>query len=115
MKRIGLLVLLAAGVATPALAGPALEETGYAADAIAKGNYSAAEAQLRSSAEQGDVAALVNLAEIYHATNRSAEADRLYREILQRPRESLATTNGWSRSSHTLARAGLKRMRYAGR
>ena len=115
MKRIAPLVLLASLTPAAAWAGADLESSRYAADVIANGDYGAAEAQLRQNAAERDVPALVNLAEVYRATSRAAEAQALYREILALPLEELATTNGWTRSSHTIARAGLKRIGYAGR
>lgn len=114
MKRI---VLFAALCALPgiAAAGAPYQEfrTGgydpYAADAIARGDYIAAEDRLlrRLDANGQDVSAMINLASVMVATQRVARASSLYEQVLASDEVVLQSFDGSPISSHQLAQRVL--------
>lgn len=82
-----------------------------AAQAISDADYGAAEARLERAVARGssEPAVLINLAQVYYKTGRSADASDLYRAILARPNVQMALPDGSPAWSHDLATRGLKR------
>lgn len=112
MKKL----MFAALCATPALAvaapWPEANPTGYdpyAADAIQRLDYDAAEQRLvrRLDADGSDVSALLNLAAVMGATNRVARASYLYEQVLEADNVLLSLPDGSPVWSHELAQQGL--------
>lgn len=109
-------MLIAAACAIPAAAsaeprlGP--QPTGfdpYAAAAIERLDYDAAEARLagRLADNGGDVSALLNLAAVMNATEREPRAWALYEQVLSAENTRLALPDGSPVWSHDVARSGL--------
>ena len=104
-----LIVGVAAGVASPALAGGDLHN-GYTQ--IRAGDYVTAEriitAEMRNAAKDTDL--MLNLATVYVRTGRTEQARALYQTILLMPEDEMDLSASQSMSSHDLARAGLSRI-----
>lgn len=105
--RASSVLIIAAVVATPALAK---DRSGYTA--IAAGNLSQAEATL--SAERAIFPrrpeVLLNLAAVYARTDRAAQARALYDDVLASEPVALDLANGGTVSSHEIAQRGLSRL-----
>jgi len=112
------MVLLTAICALPgiATAGVPYQESSaggydrYAADAIVRGDYAAAEDRLvrRLDANGQDVSAMLNLATVMAATQRSVRASLLYEQVLAGDEVILETYDGSPVSSHQLADRALR-------
>ena len=92
---------------------PQLHPTGYdpyAVDAIQRADYGTAKARLeqRLAEDGGDIAALLNLAAIYMATNRAARASSLLERVLAAENLQLGDMDGKPVWSHDAALAGLR-------
>ncbi len=81
----------------------------YANQAIAAGQYAAAETKLmqRLLVAPADQPALINLGHVYRHTNRTAAANAAYQRVLARSNVRLTTVDGRPVWSHDVARAGL--------
>lgn len=105
--RTGGMLVLAAMIASPALAA---DRIGY--EAIAAGDLSRAERAL--SAERAIFPrrpeVLLNLAAIYARTNRAAQARALYDDVLTAAPVALDVADGYTLSSHDVAQRGLSRL-----
>jgi len=113
MLRIAL-ALAAMGSATAASAGTpwiAPTEDPYSAAAITSGRIVHAETRLERAVANGSTLPEVrlNLAQVYHATGRSAAATGLYQDVLAAPDVELVLANGEVAGSHALAQRGLAR------
>ena len=99
--------LVAAALATPALAA---DRTGF--QAIAAGDYRAAEETLvnerRIFPRRPEL--MINLAAVYARTGRAAEAASLYRAALSADDVEMAMPNGNVASSRRVAQRGLDRL-----
>ena len=100
-------IALASAMMIP-VAARAADDVAY--DAIKNHNWAAAEQQLKAGLQQdpGNLSAQLNLAWVYAQTGRKDEAAALYREILRRDQDRIATlsrNNG--PSMEVLARRGL--------
>ena len=106
MRTIILGVMLAAGAVSPAAAS---ERTGH--KAIAAGQWQAAErellAQRKQLAERPEL--MLNLAAIYVATSRGAEALALYRQVQASPEVAMDMADGRVVGSHAIASRGIQR------
>ena len=106
LKAAALAALMATGAAAQDFSGAA---------ALARGDYAAAEraiaAQQRLFPRDADL--LINLAQVYARTGRTAEAARLYREVAAQPDDALDLPDGRVASSHALAGKGLQRLTVA--
>lgn len=104
--KAAILGLLLAFGATEASAS---DRTGFAS--IAARDWSAAErtllAERRIYPRRPEL--MINLAAVYAATGRDAEAAALYEQVLERPAVAMDTPSGEVRSSHALASAALRR------
>ena len=76
---------------------------------IARGDYRSAELVIVSRLQVAPSAAdlLLNLAYVYRHTGRAPEARTLYRAVLSKPDEVVATNGRGSHWAHTLAQAAL--------
>ncbi len=108
MKKLAILALC--GIPVVALADPGLvpHPTGfdpYASEAISRLDYQAAETRLmrRLDADNTDVSAMLNLAAVMQATNRSPRASRLYEDVLTADNVQLALPDGSPVWSHEIA------------
>ncbi len=83
----------------------------FSAAAIAVANYDAAEAQLRARLARapGLQQAMLNLALVYRAKGKMAEANALYERVLKRPNIQLETTRETPVWSHDVAERALRR------
>ena len=84
------------------------DDVGY--EAIRNHDWAAAESQLQAGLQQepGNVYRQLNLAWVYAQTGRKAEAAALYREILKRDRDRIASLSPHGGKSMTqLAQRGL--------
>jgi hypothetical protein len=81
----------------------------FSATAINAADYATAEAQLRArlSRAPGLQQAMLNLAYVYRATGRTAEAAALYTRVLKRPNIQLETTRETPVWSHDVAQRAL--------
>ncbi len=121
MKKLAILALC--GLPAVALADPGLvpNPTGfdpYASEAISRLDYQAAETRLmrRLDADGADVSAMLNLAAVMQATNRTPRASRLYEEVLAADNVQLALPDGSPVWSHEIAENALdSRATVAGR
>jgi hypothetical protein len=106
-----ILFALASLAATSAMAAPGetVDRTGYSA--IASGNLTTAEqrivAERRIFPRRPEL--MLNLAAIYHRTDRDAEARALYAAVLDRPSVAMDLPSGAVMSSHDLASRALRR------
>ena len=93
------------------MAVPANAQAYNGAEKIARGEYAAAERDLlgRQALYPDRVDLLLNLAAVYEATGRGAEARRAYRRVVSQPDQEIVLRNGASAWSHTLAARGLGR------
>ena len=100
-------IALASAMMIP-LAARAADDVAY--DAIKNHDWATAEQQLKSGLQQepGNLSRQLNLAWVYAQTGRKDEAAALYRDILKRDQDrvaTLSTNNG--PSMQVLARRGL--------
>ncbi|HEU0044405.1 tetratricopeptide repeat protein [Sphingomonas sp.] len=106
MKKAGLAVIIAAG-----LAGSAAAADRVAYQAITAGDFAAAAQQLESERriypQRPEL--MLNLAAAYRGMGRLAEARALYSAVLSRPAVMLDRPNGDPISSRDLAVVGLER------
>lgn len=83
-----------------------------ASAAIATGDYARAErilvAERRIFPARPEL--MLNLATVYRMTNRAAEAQQLYADVLRRPDVLMDLPDQRVASSHALAQTGLERM-----
>lgn len=81
----------------------------YAADAVVAARYAEAVTMLQAHVAKDpmDESALINLAIAYRHTGRAAEAQAMYRRVLQLENVMLDTAKGRAMSSHDVARRGL--------
>lgn len=81
-------------------------------EALARGNFTAAETRLESQLAKGsrDPAVLLNLAHVYKRDGRMADAAGLYREVLTARNISMELPDGSPAWSHDLAARGLARL-----
>lgn len=81
----------------------------FAVRAIVAADYQTAEAQLsaRLARTPGLQQAMLNLAYVYMATGKTAEASALYTRVLKRPNIQLETAREAPVWSHDLAQRGL--------
>jgi hypothetical protein len=107
MMRMPLIALVAAMVSTPALASDRLGQ-----QQIAAGDLHGAEATLVAERKiyPQRPELMLNLAAVYQQTGRTAAAQDLYRQVLDRPDVSLLTPSGGAQSSHLIAERGMARL-----
>lgn len=107
MRKTIVALIGAATLATPALAS---DRTGY--QAIAAGDYSAAEATLTAERRifPRRPELMINLATVYARTGRTAEAASLYRAALSAADVEMAMPDGAVTSSRLVAQRGLDRL-----
>ncbi len=105
--RVPLIASMVAMVSTPALAGDRLGQ-----QQIAAGDLRGAEATLVAERKiyPGRPELMLNLAAVYQQTGRTAAAQELYRQVLDRPDVSLLTPSGAAQSSHIIAERGMARL-----
>jgi thioredoxin-like negative regulator of GroEL len=104
-------ILLAVAAATCAVCpAAASERTGF--QAIKAGNWQAAERVLLSQRDQfaQRPELVLNLAAIYVATGRKAEALSLYRQVQAQPDIAMDMADGRVVGSHTIASKGIDRL-----
>jgi Flp pilus assembly protein TadD len=108
MKIAALALLVAAPLANSAAADPV---DNYSATTIKMAQYTRAIARLEARVKQSpsDESALINLAVAYRHTNRSAEADALYRRVLTLEDVELDAVDGRAVMSRDVARRALMR------
>ena len=101
------ILVLAALAALPLSAAVAQDQIGF--KAIAKADYSGAEALLAPKVAAGDRApeVLLNLAAVYTRTGRNADAARIYRMVQGTENVLMEAANGAPVWSHDLATRGL--------
>ncbi len=109
MRALAILVAAGLGVGLPV---PGYAESFSGAERIATGDLNAAE---REIAEQrrvfpNDPDLLINLAHVYARTERTAEAQDLYRAVLGRPDEEMILPDGRTMMAHALASEALRRI-----
>src|SRR3954471_12728948 len=100
-------VAIASAMLIP-LTARAAGDLGY--DAIKNHDWATAEQQLKTGLQQdpGNLSAQLNLAWVYAQTGRKDEAAALYRDILRRDQDRIATlSRDKGPSMETLARRGL--------
>lgn len=107
MRTMILGLLLATGVAG---AAAATERTAH--KAIAQGKWQAAERELLAQrdrfADRPELA--LNLAAVYVATGRAAEALALYRQVQAQPNVAMDMPDGRIVGSHAIASRGMERV-----
>ncbi|MGB7404109.1 MAG: hypothetical protein WA906_00315 [Pacificimonas sp.] len=102
----------------PAVAGEiGYDKNALGFEAMMDGDWSRAEAQLAASETKlaNDPARLLQLAELYRATDREAEADALYRQVLASDDMVLVLGDGRTVSAHNLAGTRLATQMQAAR
>ncbi|MBC2777407.1 hypothetical protein [Parasphingopyxis marina] len=112
-KIIAFAAICAIPAALSAAPYPVAEPTGYdpyAADAIARADYSVAEERLvrRLDANGSDISALLNLAAVMTETDRVARASSLLEQVLDADNVMLEGANGQAVWSHDAATAALR-------
>ena len=107
MKEIVVLCGLILSTATVSHAKQPVDN--FSAAAIAVADYDAAEAQLRARLARapGLQQAMLNLAYVYRAQGKAAEANALYVRVLKRPNIQLETTGKTPAWSHDIAERAL--------
>lgn len=110
-------LMIAAACALPVAAHaapyPEAHPTGYdpyAADAIERADYAAAEDRLmrRLAENGGDVSAMLNLATVMLETNRAARASSMLERVLDAENVQLSNVDGEPVWSHDAATASLR-------
>ena len=110
-------LMIAAACALPVAAQaapyPEAHPTGYdpyAADAIERADYAAAEDRLlrRLAENDGDVSAMLNLATVMMETDRAARASSMLERVLDAENVQLTSVDGEPVWSHDAATAGLR-------
>ena len=106
MRKVGLAVILAVG-----LAGSAAAADRVAYQAIAVGDFATAAQRLESERRihPRRPELMLNLAAAYRGLGRDAEARALYTDVLRRPAVMLDRPSGDAMSSRDLAMLGLQR------
>ena len=94
-----------------ASSGMASADAYNGAGKIVRGDYAAAERDLRGQQAlyPDRVDLLLNLAAVYTATGRDVEARRNYRRVASQPDQEVVLSSGGSTGSHALAARGLAR------
>lgn len=110
-----MLKLIEVAAATALLAcsaGVASAQDWNGAEQIVRGDYAAAERVITAQQRQfpHDVDLTLNLARVYLATNRAAEAQELYRAVALQPDEELDMPGGRTGWSRELAATALRRL-----
>lgn len=107
MKKSIVLAILMLSTATAIQARQPVDN--FSATAINAADYATAEAQLRARLARapGLQQAMLNLAYVYRATGKMAQADALYTRVLKRPNIQLETTRETPVWSHDLAQRAL--------
>ena len=107
MKKFIVFAVLALSTATATYAKQPVDN--FSATAINAADYATAEAQLRARLARapGLQQAMLNLAYVYRATGKTAEATALYTRVLKRPNVQLETTRETPVWSHDLAQRAL--------
>ncbi len=107
MKKLFVFAVLMLSTATVVHAKQPVDN--FSATAINAADYATAEAQLRARLARapGLQQAMLNLAYVYRATGKTAEADALYTRVLKRPNVQLETTRETPVWSHDLAQRAL--------
>ena len=87
------------------------QEQRYGFDAIQRDDLIAAEARLiaQRAQEPNEPSVLINLAHVYLKTGRVAQAEALYRQVLESENVQLATARRQPAWSHDLAQRALER------
>ena len=108
---IALSVLVAPASAVSQWGSPSLDPApGY--NAILEANYDVSEREINASqADNHDAAKLINLGIVYGLTNRSAEAEKLFRQVVQNEDVTILVANGDTVSAHEVASKALARLR----
>ncbi|MGP1282570.1 MAG: tetratricopeptide repeat protein [Parasphingopyxis sp.] len=112
-KLLAILAVCALPVAAQAAPYPEAHPTGYdpyAADAIERADYAAAEDRLvrRLNEDENDVSAMLNLAAVMMETNRAARASSMLEQVLEAENVQLGHADGGTVWSHDAATAGLR-------
>jgi hypothetical protein len=109
MKRLICLAVVAAAVATPAVARDAVR---MSHDALAIGDATAAERALVSEARifPNRPELLLNLAAVYASTGRPAQAASLYQRVLAQRDVTMDLSAERTASAHAIAQVGLRRI-----
>lgn len=107
MKKVIVYVALMLSTATITYAKQPVDN--FSATAIAAADYTTAETQLRARLTRapGLQQAMLNLAYVYRATGKTAQAEALYVRVLKRPNIQLETTRETPVWSHDLAQRAL--------
>ena len=107
MKKLFVFTILTLSTATATHAKQSVDN--FSATAINAADYATAEAQLRARLARapGLQQAMLNLAYVYRATGKKAEATALYTRVLKRPNVQLETTRETPVWSHDLAQRAL--------
>ncbi|MGB3721718.1 MAG: tetratricopeptide repeat protein [Pacificimonas sp.] len=115
-------IILALAASTLAFSAAQAQEIGYAEDALAysammDGNWERAERQLAASADElsADPARLLNLAQVYAATGRDADARAIYQQVLAGEDMTLVLSDDRKVSAHMIAGAKLATVERASR
>ena len=107
MRTVIYFVVAGLGLGVPGLAQA---QSFSGAEQLIRGDLPAAEREIAHQRRMfpNDPDLLVNLASIYGRTNRTADARRLYRDVLARADEPLTLADGSTVSSHQIALTGLR-------
>ncbi|QLC21833.1 tetratricopeptide repeat protein [Parasphingopyxis sp. CP4] len=112
-KFLAIAAICALPMAAQAAPYPEAHPTGfdpYAASAIERGDYAAAENRLmrRLAENEGDVPAMLNLATVMMETDRVARASSMLEQVLEAENVQLGNLDGAAIWSHDAASAGLR-------
>ncbi|MEM8697225.1 MAG: tetratricopeptide repeat protein [Pseudomonadota bacterium] len=112
-KLLAVMAVCTLPMAAQAAPYPEAHPTGfdpYAAEAIQRADYAAAEDRLmrRLSENADDVSAMLNLAVVMMETNRAARASSMLERVLDSENVQLGSTDGTAVWSHDAATAGLR-------
>lgn len=107
MKKV--LILSGLILSTASMANAKQPVDNFSAAAITAADYATAETQLRARLARapGLQQAMLNLAYVYRATGKTAEAEALYTRVLKRPNVQLETTRETPVWSHDVAQRAL--------
>jgi thioredoxin-like negative regulator of GroEL len=103
------LILSSLILSTASMASAKQPVDNFSASAITAADYATAETQLRARLARapGLQQAMLNLAYVYRATGKMAEAEALYTRVLKRPNVQLETTRETPVWSHDVAQRAL--------